>query len=165
VLLKSRSFLSHPQEHPVLIPAPSILDACLLTIQGQVNSCLSTDYGCLCNQYQNLLTCYNNCPADPGVSTVQQQHEQYCAAASAYPSSTSTPVVTGSTTSVVPLTDPTATTTSETAVQSGFATGSGTDSSPSSSATDSSDSGNGASGLSVGGSLLAVALAGLGYVL
>ncbi|EXJ58664.1 hypothetical protein A1O7_06092 [Cladophialophora yegresii CBS 114405] len=147
---------------PVLIRTISILDACLATIQGQVNSCLSTDYGCLCTQYQNLLTCYNNCPADPGVSTVQQQREQYCAAASAYPSSTSTPATTGSATSSVPLTNPTATTSSEAAVQSGFATGSG---SASASATDSADSSNSASGLSVGGSLVAVALAGLGYIL
>lgn len=127
---------------------------------------MSTDYDCLCTQYTNLLTCYNNCPNDSGVTTVQQQREQYCTAASAYPSTSSTvaPLTSGSS-STAALTN-TASTTSETAVVTGFATGSGSGSAASASATSSSDSGNGAAGLDVVGSLMAaVALAGLRLVL
>jgi hypothetical protein len=32
----------------------SILDACKGTIQGQINSCGTNDWGCLCTQYINL---------------------------------------------------------------------------------------------------------------
>ena len=125
---------------------------------------MSNDYDCLCNQYGNLLTCYANCPGDVGVTTVQQQRDQNCIAASGYPSTSSTLASAAATTSQATLTN-TATTTSKTAIQTGFATGSGTDSSsPSASASTSADSGNGAVGVQVAGGLVAVAFAGFGLV-
>ena len=123
---------------------------------------MTTDYSCLCTQYQNLLTCYNNCPNDPGVGTVQQQREQYCDAASVYGSTTTL----GTASSTAAASSATTTDSSETAAQTGFATGSGSGASASASTTGkSSSSGNGAAGLEVAGGLVAMALAGFGLVL
>ncbi|KPI44097.1 uncharacterized protein AB675_6294 [Cyphellophora attinorum] len=96
-----------------------ILDACKGTIQGQINSCATNDWGCLCTQYINLLTCYNNCPGDTGVASVQQQREQYCNFASVYSSST-TRISAASTTA-----SSSATSSSDETAQTGFASASG----------------------------------------
>jgi hypothetical protein len=141
----------------------SILDACMATEQGQVNSCASTDYSCLCTQYGNLLTCYNNCPNDPGVTTVQQQREQYCNAASIY--DTTTTMSTTSATSVSLTASATTSPTSASAAQSGFATASNTGTSSSASASSSSSQHNGVARSEMAGSLIALVLAGLGLVL
>ncbi|KAF2466977.1 uncharacterized protein BDR25DRAFT_305804 [Lindgomyces ingoldianus] len=61
--------------------AQNIVDACLKTIQGQIDSCKANDWICLCQQYTNLLTCYNNCPDSASRPPVQNQVTQYCAAA------------------------------------------------------------------------------------
>ncbi|OCL12386.1 hypothetical protein AOQ84DRAFT_156349 [Glonium stellatum] len=61
--------------------AQNIVDACVASIQPQISACSGTDWICLCQQYQNLLTCYNNCPNDPEKSTVQSQVTSYCTAA------------------------------------------------------------------------------------
>lgn len=140
----------------------SILDACIPIIQGQVNACGVTDYACLCTQYQNMLTCYNNCPNDPGVGIVQQQREQNCIAASVYGSTTTlgtAPATTGETSATTTATG----SASDTAIHTGFASASETGSSASS--TPASSTGNGAVALEIAGSLVAVALAGLGFVL
>lgn len=89
--------------------AQQVLDACLGTEQALINSCQSNDYSCLCNNYGNLLTCYANCPNDPGVTSVQQFRTQYCSAASAY----------GTTTLMVA---PTSTSSSASTTESGSAT-------------------------------------------
>jgi hypothetical protein len=102
------------------------------------------------------LTCYSNCPNDPGVGTAQQLRELNCNNASVYGSTT--------TYGTVPVTateaSATATDDSATAVQTGF--GSGTESGASSTAT---DSGNGAAALEVAPGLIAVAAAGFGLLL
>src|ERR1700728_4526732 len=53
-----------------------VLDACIATEQAQINGCSPSDYSCLCQQYGNLLTCYNNCPNDPGLFGIQQEKTQ-----------------------------------------------------------------------------------------
>ena len=59
----------------------SIVDACKTSIQGQIDDCKDNDWICLCAQYTNLLTCYNNCPNSPDRSPVQNEVTQYCNAA------------------------------------------------------------------------------------
>ncbi|RAH44326.1 GPI anchored serine-threonine rich protein [Aspergillus brunneoviolaceus CBS 621.78] len=63
--------------------AKSILDACLKQLQPQMDACAQNDWDCLCTQSQNVLTCYNDCPSDPGRYTVTQQQVPYCNAAQA----------------------------------------------------------------------------------
>lgn len=64
--------------------AQNILDACKATIQSQIDKCGGNDYICLCDNYTNMLTCYNNCPNDENKSTVQNQVTAYCVAAAPY---------------------------------------------------------------------------------
>jgi len=62
--------------------AQNIVDACKQTQQTQIDNCSATDWICLCQNYQNLLTCYNNCPDDTtNRAPVQSQVTAYCAAA------------------------------------------------------------------------------------
>ncbi|OCK75998.1 hypothetical protein K432DRAFT_385777 [Lepidopterella palustris CBS 459.81] len=61
--------------------AQNIVDACIASIQPQINACAGNDWICLCQQYQNLLTCYNNCPGLPEKATVQNQVTSFCTAA------------------------------------------------------------------------------------
>ncbi|KAI9376812.1 hypothetical protein BJX61DRAFT_538508 [Aspergillus egyptiacus] len=85
--------------------AQNILDACIDSIQIQVDACGPNEWECLCEQTNNLLTCYNNCPEDSGRFGVEQQKTSYCNAAGAF-SSTTTSTTTATTA---------ATTTTETA--------------------------------------------------
>ncbi|KAF2490912.1 hypothetical protein BU16DRAFT_530501 [Lophium mytilinum] len=64
--------------------AQNIVDACVSGIQPQITACGGNDWICLCQQYTNLLTCYNNCPNDPKGATVQTQVTSYCQAAAPY---------------------------------------------------------------------------------
>ncbi|KAF2652476.1 hypothetical protein K491DRAFT_695557 [Lophiostoma macrostomum CBS 122681] len=61
--------------------AQDIVDACVKSIQAQVDACKDNDWVCLCENYQSLLTCYNNCPSSDDRSPVQNEVTQYCAAA------------------------------------------------------------------------------------
>jgi hypothetical protein len=65
----------------VLTVQNSILDTCKEGIQKQIDACKGNDWMCLCDNYTNFLTCYNNCPNDAGKSPVQNQVTQFCAAA------------------------------------------------------------------------------------
>ncbi|EON62821.1 hypothetical protein W97_02046 [Coniosporium apollinis CBS 100218] len=53
--------------------AETIVDACLASTQALADACVGNDWVCLCTQYQNVLTCYNNCPSLPNRATVQNQ--------------------------------------------------------------------------------------------
>ncbi|RMD40538.1 hypothetical protein DV735_g4585, partial [Chaetothyriales sp. CBS 134920] len=149
--------------------AQNILDACIATIQGQINSCATTDYSCLCTQYVNLLTCYNNCPSDVGVGTVQQLRQQNCNAASVYGSTTTLQATwtseEASSTATETSADSTATATSSEAVETGFASGSGSSTATSSSSTSSSTENAAAIGAEVASGLLAIVAAGFGLLL
>jgi len=71
--------------------AQNILDACLLSTQLILNDCAPLDYACLCEQWGNVLTCYNNCPGDQGRYAVEASQTANCNAASLLaPTSTST---------------------------------------------------------------------------
>jgi hypothetical protein len=135
-----------------------VLDACIATEQAQINGCSFNDYSCLCQQYGNLLTCYNNCPNDPGVFSVQQQKTQQCEAAQAY--GTTTLMVAKSTShssSVASSTE------GVSSVASGFATGSGSSTATGTAASSaSSQAAAGALRVETAGGLLAVVAAGFG---
>ncbi|OTA70185.1 hypothetical protein K449DRAFT_427701 [Hypoxylon sp. EC38] len=64
--------------------AQNILDACLQTTEGYLSLCATTDYMCLCDKYIAIMTCFNNCPADPREPSYQQQKDLYCINASLY---------------------------------------------------------------------------------
>jgi hypothetical protein len=132
-----------------------VLDACIATEQAQINGCSPNDYSCLCQQYGNLLTCYNNCPNDPGLFGVQQEKTQNCGAAQAY--GTTTLMVAKSTSSGNSVASSTAV---ESTAASGFAGGSSTATGTAASGT----STGAASALRVetAGGLLAVVAAGFG---
>ncbi|KAL3480091.1 hypothetical protein BJX99DRAFT_221249 [Aspergillus californicus] len=100
--------------------AQNILDTCLRSIQAQVDSCSPNDWGCLCEQTNNLLTCYNNCPEDGGRNGVQQQKLSYCNAASLTSTTTSTTTSTSTSTGTA-----TSTSTSSSAEETGATTTSG----------------------------------------
>ncbi|KAL4877169.1 hypothetical protein BJY04DRAFT_198688 [Aspergillus karnatakaensis] len=93
--------------------AQYILDACIQTIQSQVDACGPNEWDCLCEQANNMLTCYNNCPGDPGRTAVQQQRDSYCNAAGITSTSTTSTTATSTRTSSSTSTETEATTTSE----------------------------------------------------
>ncbi|GAD95337.1 GPI anchored serine-threonine rich protein [Paecilomyces variotii No. 5] len=150
--------------------AQNIVDACLKSTTPQLKACASTDWKCLCDQSNNVLTCYNNCPGDPDQFGAQQTKESYCNAAKAYGSSSSTsasktpgssPTASGSAAATTGATvaQVTGSSSGSSAKSSGTSTSSGKSSS-------STSSKNAASGMTVeAGSLAAAVLVGLGALL
>jgi hypothetical protein len=134
-----------------------VLDACIATEQAQINGCSPSDYSCLCQQYGNLLTCYNNCPNDPGLFGVQQEKTQQCEAAQAY--GTTTLMVAKSTSSGNSVASSTAV---ESSAASGFASGSGGSTATGAAASSTSSGAAGALRVETAGGLLAVVAAGFG---
>ncbi|OAX80051.1 hypothetical protein ACJ72_05623 [Emergomyces africanus] len=61
--------------------AQYILDACVKSTTSILASCPVQDWDCLCTQYNNVLTCYNNCPGDPGRFAVESSKVANCNAA------------------------------------------------------------------------------------
>ncbi|KAF2794346.1 hypothetical protein K505DRAFT_324850 [Melanomma pulvis-pyrius CBS 109.77] len=61
--------------------AQNIVDACRTGIETEIDKCKANDWICLCDNYTNLLTCYNNCPDSLDRSPVQNQVTSYCLAA------------------------------------------------------------------------------------
>ncbi|CZS95998.1 uncharacterized protein RAG0_05484 [Rhynchosporium agropyri] len=70
-----------------------VLDSCVASTKAIVADCGSTDWGCLCQKWNDVLTCYtaSGCVNDPTIPTAQNSKDTYCANASIYPSSTSSP--------------------------------------------------------------------------
>ncbi|TVY35066.1 hypothetical protein LOCC1_G007191 [Lachnellula occidentalis] len=58
--------------------AQDVLNQCLLTGQGYLDACSTTDYACLCAKSNDLLTCYFQCPNDPGRSAAQSTKTTNC---------------------------------------------------------------------------------------
>ncbi|KAL2071601.1 hypothetical protein VTL71DRAFT_12836 [Oculimacula yallundae] len=71
-----------------------VLDSCIASTKAIVANCASTDYGCLCQKWDDVLTCYtrSGCNDDPTQATAQNNKDTYCANASIYSSSTTTPI-------------------------------------------------------------------------
>jgi len=145
--------------------AQPVLESCLASTQAIASDCATTDYTCLCQKWQTVLQCFEQCPNDPRYGSVLSTEETYCADMSAYPSSTtstSSVSVKASTPATVTPAGTTTTNTADSAVRTGGSSGSsGSSSSTSSSAapTHSAQSG-GATELMVGAGSLIMAVAG-----
>ncbi|KAL1835689.1 hypothetical protein VTJ49DRAFT_6208 [Mycothermus thermophilus] len=83
--------------------AAYIVDACLTSEKAKLNACGDQDYVCRCDNWINVLTCYNNCPNDPRKHADDGQRQIFCDYASrlvstttqaAAPTQTSTPAQT-----------------------------------------------------------------------
>ncbi|PSN64017.1 hypothetical protein BS50DRAFT_95456 [Corynespora cassiicola Philippines] len=61
--------------------AQNIVDACIEGYQSRIEDCSANDWICLCDVYNDVLTCYNNCPDSNERPPVQNQVTQYCNAA------------------------------------------------------------------------------------
>jgi len=111
--------------------AQNIVDACKKTIQGQIDDCGANDWVCLCDQYTNLLTCYNNCPGSPDRSPVQNQVTSFCNAAAPIKSASSASAASAAPTkSAKESSSPDATATSADTSATASGTGAGASSSP-----------------------------------
>ncbi|KAF1839274.1 hypothetical protein BDW02DRAFT_233626 [Decorospora gaudefroyi] len=63
--------------------AQNILDTCLAGYQSRIDDCNAkgNDFICLCDVYNDVLVCYNNCPDAPEKPSVQNTVISYCGAA------------------------------------------------------------------------------------
>ncbi|KAK0733300.1 hypothetical protein B0T26DRAFT_745360 [Lasiosphaeria miniovina] len=93
--------------------ADYIVSRCLETENDKLDACVTGDWNCMCSQWQNIVTCYNNCPNDQRVSTAKGQEQIFCGYASQFPSATPTKAAAAKTTVPTP-----AATTSGAAAQS-----------------------------------------------
>ncbi|KAH8685645.1 hypothetical protein BGZ60DRAFT_395718 [Tricladium varicosporioides] len=69
--------------------AQDILDTCIASNMGYVLACNSADYGCLCSKWNDVLTCYLQCPNDANRASALANKNAYCNSNSQFPSSTS----------------------------------------------------------------------------
>ncbi|KAK9774510.1 putative Extracellular membrane protein CFEM domain-containing protein [Seiridium cardinale] len=134
--------------------AQPVLEQCLITTEGYVSLCASTDYSCLCDKYTAELTCFGNCPNDSRQSSVSQQKELNCMNASIYSSLASTTTAAGSSSAAAATT-----TTTKSSAQTS-ATGTTTTTSSTTSASGSTQT-NGGGELVGSGSGLLAAVAGV----
>ncbi|OJD21061.1 hypothetical protein ACJ73_07602 [Blastomyces percursus] len=65
----------------MVAPANVMLRTCLKSTTIILQDCPAQDWDCLCTQYGNVLTCYNNCPTDPGRFAVESSKVANCNAA------------------------------------------------------------------------------------
>ncbi|KAL8418678.1 hypothetical protein RB594_002045 [Gaeumannomyces avenae] len=68
--------------------ADYILEACLTTENANFAACSEGDWDCKCSSYNNIMTCFNNCPNDLRRETQQGQQKIFCGYASQFPSKT-----------------------------------------------------------------------------
>lgn len=73
--------------------AQPVLEACLASTQAIAAGCSSTDYQCLCQKTNDVLTCFQQCPNDPRQSSILSNKETYCADASIYSSAAPTSAI------------------------------------------------------------------------
>ncbi|KAF2461455.1 hypothetical protein BDY21DRAFT_368673 [Lineolata rhizophorae] len=79
--------------------AQNIVDSCLATTQIQVDGCDANDWQCLCDAYEQVVTCWNNCPNSDQAFGDEQTKTSYCNAAEAQnPSSDTTTAAAAATT-------------------------------------------------------------------
>ncbi|RPA91245.1 hypothetical protein L873DRAFT_1819721 [Choiromyces venosus 120613-1] len=63
--------------------AYNIVETCISQYSPRVTACAGNDYVCMCTEYTNLLTCYNNCPMDKNSSGIKSSVTSFCGAAAA----------------------------------------------------------------------------------
>ena len=65
-----------------------ILEACLTSENAKFAACSEGDWDCKCSSYNNIMTCFNNCPNDSRREAQSGQQKIFCGYASQFPSST-----------------------------------------------------------------------------
>ncbi|KAG0634838.1 hypothetical protein HOY80DRAFT_1058818 [Tuber brumale] len=109
----------------------NIVETCISQYSPRASKCPPNDYSCMCIEYTNLLTCYNNCPMDTNSSGVKSSVTSFCnaaAAASSAPALTNTAKPTSGTGSSTAASSPTSSrspTTTKAPSSSGSSSGSG----------------------------------------
>ncbi|KAL0095845.1 hypothetical protein J3Q64DRAFT_1708927 [Phycomyces blakesleeanus] len=56
-----------------------IFNQCLQNEDTYIKTCIVTDYACLCRWHTVKLSCWNNCPNEPGRATQQSLTTSHCA--------------------------------------------------------------------------------------
>jgi hypothetical protein len=100
--------------------ADYIVESCLTSEKAKLASCKDREWNCLCANWKNILTCYDNCPNDTRQPIDAGNRDLYCGYASQYSSqptqvptqTASNPQTTQNTASQGDSTEPTATTSS-----------------------------------------------------
>jgi len=72
--------------------AQPVMDACYASTSAIAQACATTDYGCLCSKWNDVLTCFQQCPNDPRYAATLSSHETYCNDNVAYGTSTSSAI-------------------------------------------------------------------------
>jgi len=67
----------------------NIVETCISQYGPRANACPPNEYSCMCIEYTNLLTCYNNCPMDTNSSGIKSSVTSFCNAAAAASSASS----------------------------------------------------------------------------
>jgi hypothetical protein len=61
-----------------------IVEQCKATQTDRIDACTTQDWDCLCPAYEAFRTCYNNCPNDTDIPSVEGQVTIFCQNASLY---------------------------------------------------------------------------------
>jgi len=138
--------------------AQPVLEACLASTEAIANACSTTDYQCLCEKWNDVLTCFNDCPNDARYSSVSSNHATYCNDASVYLSTATTPISAQASSSAFSAATTTAGSGSQTTGSSGAIQVASSTSSASSTATGKSGAG---SNMAIGAGQVVLGLAGV----
>ncbi|CEP18129.1 hypothetical protein [Parasitella parasitica] len=69
--------------------AQQVLSTCLSNEETYLKTCQGQDYACLCKWHAAKLSCYDNCPNDPGMPFAKGEKDTFCSIAQTYNTTTS----------------------------------------------------------------------------
>ncbi|PMD27440.1 hypothetical protein NA56DRAFT_654249 [Hyaloscypha hepaticicola] len=139
--------------------AQPVMDSCYASTSAIAQACATTDYSCLCSKWNDVLTCFLQCPNDPRYAATLSSHETYCNDEVAYGTTTSAPI-----SRPVSAAPSSATTSGSSGAQTTDSGGVRVASSSTASGTGASSTGtskNGAEGLAIGAGSVLMGVAGL----
>ncbi|KAE9377980.1 hypothetical protein N431DRAFT_500709 [Stipitochalara longipes BDJ] len=84
--------------------AQPVMDSCYASTSAIAEACATTDYGCLCSKWNDVLTCFLQCPNDPRYASTLSSHETYCNDFAAYGGTTTSVFSAAITSTVAPVT-------------------------------------------------------------
>ncbi|KAN0108334.1 hypothetical protein V8E51_008076 [Hyaloscypha variabilis] len=64
--------------------AQPVMDSCYASTSAIAQACATTDYSCLCSKWNDVLTCFDQCPNDPRYAATAASHATYCNDLAAY---------------------------------------------------------------------------------
>ncbi|KAH8782596.1 hypothetical protein BGZ57DRAFT_886053 [Hyaloscypha finlandica] len=80
--------------------AQPVMDSCYASTSAIAQACTTTDYSCLCSKWNDVLTCFLQCPNDPRYASAKSLHETSCNNFVAY-GGTTTPAISRAVSSAV----------------------------------------------------------------